>query len=538
LTLDRADPSLTVTLRRQGNPSADSIPPDWEAVIHAQRPANELISWNSLPPGDYELLTKFSDVRSFGGKAKRLAALSLTPGETRSMRVALPPPAPRPAEVGQLFLPNIADDELADIAAFGSDKGGESVQVPTALEDTTGGTVVYINADRARPPYYAVTSSRFITAARDSAEKASVPAEAAVHSRADVNLHIRSADKELSLPRGGSALFAGCEHAPRVAMSVSVLTDGLVRLPAPAGCKSVVFEFDPFEPVVSTAVIRPVEVKALGDFSLKAAGSADIHVVRDPGNAPIGDASVRVVTTSEQGDSVVLTQVNTSSDGWAHATTLPTKRELRAVALTREGDASLPARFMVDPRGRAKIDPLSIAQPSSLVIEPKIDAEFHRQFPDAVISEIHLDSKDDERLAEHRIMKLEGRESVTVDRVRPGKWRLMAVIRTGNAFDPIDLDDVDVPAAKSMTITPLVSPLVFQGRVLSHGNGVEGKVDIGGPRHAPSSIIRSITTAADGSFRVLLPARGRYDVSVRRAAAQELFIPIGEVEFNEPASPV
>lgn len=533
---DRFDPEMTVTLHRIEQPAVDDIPREWEPLVSARRSTATTTEWKTLPPGTYEILTKYTDPRRFGGKAVKLGETQVAVGEHKQLSVIFPPAPLTPAKILPLFLSANREELFADAQALGRGKDGTPVTVSVATESTTGGTMIYLAAGGAQSPFVAFTADRFISAPEHASTDSIVPANGIVLERGDANLHVKAAEPEMLLPRAALTAFQDCGPVPSVAVPIGIAPDGTIRTPAPAHCKSEVFHLDPFEPVVSTTTIPAGDVKYLGDFILRASGGADVHVVRQPGNASVDGATVRVAAPRVQGRTVLIATATTGADGWAHLSGLPPRRELRAVAFKEEAGSS-PARSMrVEPRQRATIDPLAIPRPAALTVKPVIDPEVKRQYPEAQIAEIQIERVEGEN-NERKSAAVEGRESVRFEELLPGRWHPLALVRIAGAVQPLDLEVVELAPGEEREITANVKPLVFSGVVTSHGSPVESQLDISGPRGESFSIIRSVPTDSEGRFRVILPAAANYDVEIRRMHSAAV-VPLGSVAFADPAVPI
>jgi hypothetical protein len=530
---DRLDPAMTLTLRRMEPPDAGGVPREWEPLVAAQPVITASTTWRSLPPGTYEVLTKYSDPSRFGGKAQRLGEIRLVAGDQKQLAVTLPPPPPVPAEVIQLFLPGVAEETISPAQTFGVGKKDALIRLRSASEAVIEGSLLFIEGLAAHAAFFAVTEERLITPPEATQEVAGPP-RAVVHPRADVQLRVTPADPALLLPRGGVASYQECRAASLVQLPFEVGSDGTIRLPAPAGCKSAVFRLEAFEPVISTRLIRAGEKVVLGDFALRAAGSARVRVAQLAANAPVSNAVVTVSAPDVDGRTVPVASAVTAVDGWATLDGLPPHRELQVVARKAE-NVSPPLPLRVEPAARALIDPLSLPSPASLEIKPRFDAETKSRYPDAQVSEIRIEPAQEK--GEPQSAEVGARESIRFDHLLAGTWNLLAVLRIAGGVYPLELQPVTLSAGEAQRIEPVLAPLVFSGTVTAHGSPVEAQVDIHGPRDQLASITRSVPAGKDGHFQVILPARGGYDITVRRMRSDRL-VPLGEVAFAEPAAPL
>jgi hypothetical protein len=538
VTTDRVDPNLIVTLSREEPNPPTSILADEQPRVWARWTKSNVITWSSLPPGVYGVYAKYPDPRYFMQTAAKLATVTLAAGGQRAVRVALPSVRLPATSSGALFLRGISRKDLGEeLQAFGRDTAGNPKLVEYCVEEVIGGSVVYVKTDSVRGPFYGMTKDRFFSTVPDLAEARqdanAEPWPAAVHPRAGAHVHLRFAEKDLQPPRSGVAVLRDCGKGDRVTVPIEVGRDNLARFTAAAGCQSMVLEFEPYEPVVTARVLQPGD-QSLGEFLLRGAGSAEVHVVRGPGAALVAGATVRVISDETPGQrSIVVKEAITDDRGWAHLPGLPPYRDLRVIAETPEGDKSDDAALRVEPRERGVVDPLAVPEPAALIVDAKIDETFLVRFPAARVATLFVRPADPDRQSEKRQQdtpKTRDAPLIRFDRLHPGRWLVSGLVSVAGTYSLVDIEGLELKAGETRRLEATIAPNVFEGVVTSEGNGVAAKViiDDGGQR-------LNFNSDASGMFRAALQNRGTYRVAVARLSAQGNFIPIGDVAFTDPS---
>jgi hypothetical protein len=537
---DRIEPNLVLTLAREDE-GATSIPVEQQPGVWSRWAASSQLTWSSLPPGSYGVYAKYPDPLFFNRRAERLATVTLAPGQRAGVRVALPPARQKATRSEMLFVRGIPTSDLGDdLELFARDPGGKPQRLEHFVKEAMGGSVAHVKTEGVRGPFYGMTSGRFFFTAADVVDAGTgasgEPRVMAVRPRADAHATLRYADEELEPPSAGVAVLRDCEADERARVSVPILIDKkrVARFSAPAGCRTMILEFDPFEPVIAGRTLQ-AGAQSLGEFVLRGAASAEVHVVREPGNLPVEGAVVRVFsdrTASEQ--PIPVGEATTDERGWARITGLPPNRSLRVVGQTPEGDRSDPVVVRVEPRGQALIDPLTIRDPATVIVDAKIDEDVLARFPAARVATLLLTPADLSRDAEKQQQDI-GPEGMPVrfERLHPGIWRLSGVVRVGGVYTVQDIEEIELTAGETAAVETTIAPNVFEGHVTSKGTGVAAKViveDRGRKLYFNSD--------SDGSFRLALQEAGTYRVWVARLSAQGNMIPIGEVDFRDPSRPV
>jgi hypothetical protein len=536
VTTDHVDPNLIVTLSREDSEGAASSLADEQPRVWARWTKSIVLTWSSLPPGVYGVYAKYPDPHYFMQTALKITTVTLAPGDQRAVRVALPSVRRPAASSGALFLQNVSRKDLGDVVeTFGLDSAGNPKPVEHFVEQVMGGSVVYVKTGGVRGPFYGFTKDRFFSTVPDLAEtrqEANVePWPASVHARAGAHLHLRFAEKDLQPPHSGVAVLRDCGDGDRVTVPIEVGKDNLARFTAPAGCQSMVLEFVPFEPVVTGRVLQAGE-QSLGEFLLRGAGSADVHVVRVPSEALVAGATVRAVSEPMPGErTIVVKEALTDERGWAHLSGLPTRSRLRVVAETADGDRSDAAAIRVEPMERGVIDPLPVTEPATVIADVKIDKAFLERFPASRVVQLTMRPNDHSRDSERRQADSPASDMpMRFERLHAGSWQLAGLVTAAGTYSPVKIGDLELKAGETRRVEKTITPNVFEGIVTRDGKGLRARVTID-----DGSNRVNFDSDADGIFRVVLQERGTYRVGVAPLSSQGNIIPIGDIRFDDPS---
>ncbi len=537
VTTDRVDTDMIVTLAQEGAGAATSIPADQQPLVWAKWATSKTLDWSSLAPGVYGIYTRYPEPRYFMQAATKIATVTLSPAEHRSVRIALPPVRRPATSVASLFVEDASDKGLGEgLEAFGSGPDGLARGVESVVEDVVGGWVIYLNTEGARPPFHAMTKNRFVTptgslanATRDANAK---PWPAAAYPRADAQVKLRFAEKDVQIPKSGMARQIDCgEESHGIAVPFEIRKDGFARFTVAAACQSLVLEVEPFEPVVTRKNLQPGE-QSLGEFILRAAGLADVRVARDPGGALVAGATVRIATRDDESETkapIVVAERVTDERGWAHFSGLPPYRELKVTAETPQGEKADGVTLRVKPRERSVVDPLGVPEPATLVVDAKIDAAVLSRFPSARVVALDIAPPDPSRESE-RMHESVADAPIRFGPLRPGRWLVSGLVVIGKSWEPFELGDLELKAGETRRLDARITPNVFEGIAVSEGKPVAAKifVDVRGQTMAFSS-------DPAGVFSVILEEKGIYRVAAAPLRAQSNVSPIGDIAFTDPS---
>lgn len=534
VTTDRVDPNMIVTLSREDSDSQKRIFENEQARVWAEWSRTTELTWTSLPPGTYAIYAKYPAPYYFMQSAVKLATVILEPEDHGTMKVTLPA-AREPASSASLFLRGASRSDLGEeLQAFGRDAAGTPQRLEQFIEDVIGGSVVHLRTDGIRPPLYMTTWDRFFSTVPDLAESSQganqEPWPVVVHQRVDAHFLLRSADEELLPPQAGLAVLRDCRSASRVMVPIQI-RGSIGQFTAAAGCQGMVLELEPFEPVITGQMLAPGE-QSLGEFVLRAAGSVDVRVVRDPSGAVVPGATVRAFNGEvPAGSSMVVKEALTDDRGWARLSGLPSYWKLRVTAQTAEGDTSEAAIVRVQPREQALIDPLEVPDAAVMIVDAKIDEAFLTRFPATRVVTLLVRPADPDRESEKRQENTAKENSATrFERLHPGRWLVSGIVSVAGTYSLFDIEDVQLKAGEERRVEATIEPNVFEGIVTSEGRGVAAKVIV-----KDRDRLLYFNTDTSGLFNAALDDKGTYKVSVARLSAQGNVIPIGDVSFIDPA---
>jgi len=549
VTSDRPDPNVMLTLEREGRDPAGSIPRSWQRGIWARWAKTTVTTWSSLPAGVYSIYAKYVDPRFFMRRATLVGKVELSASKEVQLKVTLPSERHAAARVVRLYLDGVPpqDVDVDQLEAFGLDAAGDVRGLHCVVQQTVGGTVLFVDADGAKSPFYAVTADRFIAASSDVVDapledSAVPPVTAVLQPRADAYLVFRSLEKELQLPRTGLAVLHECSKTiPSVSVPIRIMSGNLADFTAPAGCRNAVLSFNPFEPVILTKPLHAGH-QSVGEFVLRAAAFADVRVVRNPGDAVVPGAIVRVMALSDDWsntDRIPAAEAETGADGWAHMEGLPVLRSLQFVAQTPGGESSLSAEARAEPHGRLTIDPLSIPKPAMLVVVPKLSARVRDLFPSARVWLVFAEPVDPLRAAlEKQQRKLDDEDSaLRFEPLKPGTWRATALVEVAGTYAFVKIAEVELKAGETRRLDSQLEPAVFQGRVTSGGKGVAARITLDN-RSAPDIARQHFDSKKDGTFYAVLPNTGTYGAVAVRLDSQSDAIPLNDIDFTDPSQPM
>ncbi|HJW94925.1 MAG TPA: carboxypeptidase-like regulatory domain-containing protein, partial [Thermoanaerobaculia bacterium] len=541
---DRADRDLVITMQRDGD-AGSGVPSDWQRQVWARFATSAETKWESLQAGKYTMYAKYPDPKFFMPRALKIGEVTLGAG-AQELNVTLPPARTASSSAAALFISGAHRKDLGDvIEGYGADAQGARKRVDVAAEETSGGVVLHLKNESIAAPFFAVTATTVIPAFPDLAQpdKNGQPLRGIVHPRADAKLVVHSAEKELAFPQSGRVVLRDCGKVNRVTVPAEIQAGANVRFIAPAACHSLTLFIDPFEPIVIEKRLDGGE-QSLGTFVLRSSAAADVRVVRDLGAGIVAGATVRAVMRSDEyrGASVVVGETTTGDDGWAHFTALPIFRDIRFLALTGSGEASLPAEVRLEPHGHAVVDPLAIPKPAELVVEPRIDPQFKSRFPAVSILNVRLRSVDalHESSDDHALQPDESGLSRFAG-LRPGTWRVLTDIKVAGTATSIESEDIELKSGDSRRFIANVKPLVFECHVTANGKPVSSRADI--VNAAGTGAQRLYFNSNDnGVFHAVLPVGGVYQVEVARLyrteGTQSGELPVGEIDFSTPERPV
>jgi len=523
ISFDRIDPDLIVTLRREGETRLSEAVQDkaWSRPV-----ATKTIEWQTFPAGTVHVSVRHRDPTRFVHD-ERLRTLVLEQGKPRTLNVSLPPVPQRASAFVTVFAKTTEAEQPAPY------RGIEPLDV--AVVRAIAGVVLYLNTPDAHG--VVIPTRTHILLPRIPTEKgADSLLRVTALPRADATLNVRTTEPAVPLPVQGNAEHQQCGGHVRTVLPFPIRRDGGVSLVAPGDCRRTVLRWPPFEPVVIDRGFPAGKQTPLGMFELRAAAALEIHVKREGSEALVQGAGVRVLFNVS--DETALAEVTTDATGRAVAEGLPIGRRLYVEA--RDPKTALTGSTSVDlqPGERRVVNPLYVQEPAKVILRARIAPAFLEQHPGAWIRTVALHSIGADAPPARIAKLLENTDMAIFDELRPGQWKVVAVIHgvIEQAGQSVDVAELTIAAGEEKTIEPDIAPPFFRGRVTHQGRTV--KATIGVSENPTIGVTRWFPSRDDGTFIALLPKPGIFAVEVRLASAPATPMKVGQVSFEDPARPV
>jgi hypothetical protein len=535
---DHADADLVVTLLRDGGEPSPVLEA-WQSWIWSRSVEQPEVVWDSLPPGTFRLIGRYADPRKFSSRMV-LATVELTRRQERAISVTLPRTTPPANGIVPLFVDlrqkvegvDLRQLKSTEILAFAPDIGGHPQEIAHAIEQTSGGFLLYLKTTDVASAF-CVSTELVLTA--DLTKRIggnSIPAS--IMRRSNLRLLLVSKNGS-ALPSTAKAIFGNCRNGNEIVLATSVAASGGMELPAPSHCTTLALQLPPFEPVLLQPQLQPGETRNAGTFRVGIGAAASIRVTRDPEGAPVPTAEVRVITVDERNNRVTTGVGSTDDGGRLDLRGVPVHRSVFVEAKDPQSNISGVVQLFLEPGELKKIDPLRIPVPATIVLAPRLAPDFRARFPDATIVSVVLDPA--EPGAASRQTKTLGEASeLHFDALLPGTWKPTALLAVDGMTQPIRLPPVSVEAGEIKRVATEVRPLVFEGVVRIGDQGFATRIAF---REEPSrdSMIRFAQSTADGHFHIILPLEGTYGIQVIPPGERSL-IDLGEILFRDPDTPV
>ena len=534
VTTDHAAPEVILTLIPTAHLDT-SIPVEWQRRVWAREVATTVVDWQSLPPGKYDLVASWPDPLRFAPHVT-LVHESIDDTGEKEIHVKLPlsPPVTTSKYV-RMVVPGLTD--VKDLHAFIRVDGGVK---PTQASDEVAlaGPVLYANGTARGEDVLFTTADDVIVPGLAKGEFATA-VEGTHFPKADGALRV-SVPHGARLPPHGNARFDKCPRDETYVLPVNVAKNGEIALPLLVGCRALTLRFEDFAPVVLASLARKREQVWLGTHRLKAAASAEIHVVQEPIGTDVANA---IVTANVDRDAVGPLQTAkriAGNDGRVVISGLPVGEEITFRAVDESTDNSGSVSMVLKPGQHAVIDPLPLPDPASLTVIPSIDGSFRAENPDVAIVGLVVErqkAQEAEKVAERRSVDLTpGQGQAILRGMHPGSWRILVMVRLAGVTQPVDVDTVTLKSGDKKEIRPVVRPLALSGRVTLRGQGVFAQLAFTDPPGAGATI-RYAQSKNDGSFRIMLPRPGVYTVAARHTPMQPP-TDLGPIKFDESSGEV
>ncbi|MFZ2490284.1 MAG: hypothetical protein WA208_02255, partial [Thermoanaerobaculia bacterium] len=339
---------------------------------------------------------------------------------------------------------------------------------------------------------------------------------------------------QLLLPPGGPPVeqldvsFSQCAGGRRPAYRLQPAASR-IELAVPSACGAMHLTPTPYRLHTIAYRLASGAQRDLGELRLVSGTTLLVQTVAADPQAPLPG---RVITIRSSGDSSdIVGQATTSADGAARVTGLPLNEPLVLEAFEPVTNSRGRTDLLLGVAEHAAVR-VELLPPSTVRLKVRLSPAFRTTDPKAVIEEVTLLSS---LASEHPLQARMTGSEARVDRVPAGLWVASALVRTGDgALYPIRAGELKVEPSQNIERELEVEPLVFRGRVLRRNEPVSGDLSLADAKQ-PGAIRRTVRVAPDGSFSVLLPSAGMYDVEVTPAG--EAKIRLGWLRFDDPAHP-
>lgn len=510
--LDRTDEEMII-IPRTSAPSP--IPADWLDRWRAKTATTPAVEWASLAPGIYDLYAVNTNSLKFQAPVRLTTVHLASPGEETRVKVSLPQPRSVKSSYVKLLISPMAD--IASLKAYEEANAGNApVEIASAEEEAIGGRVVYLDTAAAPERTY-LTTSREILLPRSGSR---VGEAFTVQTLPRATLSFRLVGPAgTKLPAFVRSSFTVCaKDEPSRSLSFAVSKTGVVVMAVPSACRAAVIETGDYAPVTAAFLLKPAEKLALGDFRLSRSARAEVHVYRQPSGAIANDVLVRA--SVQRGSTFVpLQPAKTNADGVAQIAGLPPDEDLIIEAYKAGSELKGSVLLRLDPGQSAIVNPLEIPEAGSLSITASLHDDFLKSFPSAKLSALHLNriQKDDQQPPDTRDLRVSSNKTtVEFSELTPGSWGIQLLVEVEGSLQSIDAEPVDIKSGKLEEAERTAKPVVIEGVVLARKQGIEALIEVRDWPATPGGIARPFTSKSDGSFRMVLPREGTYDIGVRK----------------------
>jgi 5-hydroxyisourate hydrolase-like protein (transthyretin family) len=526
--VDRTDEDILVIPRPRTNSSTRG---DWLDRAYAKTAASAALQWTSLPAGAYDVWAVNTNPRKFQ-KPVRLTSVQLAAsGEETRVKVALPRAVPAKTAYLKLLLPRSADPgSLKAWAEATADNA--PLEIAFADEDAMGGRVVYLDTAAAPERTYLTTARELLLPRSGGRIGESLRVQPLPRGTLSFQLTAPSGTKLPAFVRG---TFSQCQHdEPRRALSFGVSRNGGVDMAAPAGCRTAMIEAGDFAPLAAAFNMKPAETRSLGAFRLSRSAGAEVHVFRQPSGEPATDVLVRALVRRGS-EFVPLRPVKTDDSGVAQLAALPPEEDLVIEAYEEGSELKGSTVVRLEPAESAIVDRLEIPEAASLSVTASLDDEFVRSFPSSSLFALRLIrmQKETDRPPDTRDLRLQSNKStVEFSHLAPGEWSIQLLVEIDKSLQTIDTEPVELASGERADVRRTAKPVVIEGVVRLRQQGIEALVEVRDFPPGATTIARPFPSQGDGSFRMVLPREGTYDIDVRRKIPDAPRIVLGQRELH------
>lgn len=524
--LDRDDPAIVVFVARASE--GTTVPQPMQPHVWA-RAATRSVEWDSLPAGDYRIWSRSTDPRRFE-PPNEIGRATVTAGGTAKVALKLPPTPPVEMSFVRFFIPS--NVPVADLHAFGGEKG-HIKEVAHSREETVGGEVIYVAGSSSPEGIYLTTKTQLMVAAtqpRTAAHQASTSYDTIRLPRAEGALRV-IVSKGVQLPKSGLETLHDCERGS-VQLPVNVAIDGKMSIPLAVSCRAVTLQFDNFTPLTIDVSVTEGEKKILGDHRLLAPSTAEIHVVRDPSGADAPEATVKVlVRRGSDVKPITIAEAKTDDRGRLVLKNIPSGEDVTFEAHDAVTELVGSTTMHVEPAKRVTVDPLDVPEWGTLKVSAELDPELKSEYPAAALLGVSI-TREGAQTRDTRTVNYDKETTEAMFRdLAPGRWDVEALINIDGTPQMETLEPATLRSGEDKRVSLTIKPLIATGQVLSNGKGTQVSLSIGEPA-SPSSGRRHVDTAADGTFKIVLPRPAIYYVQAQKLDRNAVATDLGPVMFD------
>lgn len=511
--LDRIDPEAVISVAPKTQ-NGQSVPAIAQSRMWGREATAGIVTWDSLPPGDYRVMATFPNPVRFATPLE-VGNVTLTLGASAELRVKLPPtPAPQ-STYTRFFVPAAT---LPVLHAFARKKGGGLEEARHSDEETAGGKVIYIAGITSPTDAYVTTETELITASarRPGPNRQSFAAAQTTRvPRGDGKLHV-NVPEGVTMPASAVQQLHDCTEGETITLAANVGPQGNIEVPLAVPCKVVTLQFENFAPLTLATSLEQGDRKWLGDHPLVPASTAEIHVVWEQSNTDAAGVVVQaMVRRGTDVRLIAVAEATANDEGRAVMKNVPAGEDVTFQARDPKTNLVGTAVARLEPGQRTLIDPLPIPELASLTVSPELDSDFKAEFPAAQILGITI-MRENSQPIERKTVNFDKEITEGVfQEIAPGRWTMTVLVNVDGSKELLDADAVTVDSGDDKHVAPQVKPLIVHGQVLSGGEGVAASLSVG-DAPGPNAIRRRVYTEEDGTFKVILPHSAIYYVQAQR----------------------
>ncbi|NOZ78054.1 MAG: carboxypeptidase regulatory-like domain-containing protein [Acidobacteria bacterium] len=442
-----------------------------------------------------------------------------------------------PAGAGRLTVLRWTGTRYEPAAVRTASQGGASLVVP-------GGCV--------KDAVFVVeTGSRVSRPVRPDTGRCSSPIAVKLLPRANVTFDAVAASGG-RVPRTAVLRFAPCPapgsvNAPAAArLPVALSPAGAVKAVIPAGCTDLSLLTAAFAPHSWWGLDLPAgKVTRLGTVRLRSGASLLVHTADADDGLPLAGVTVSLVSAAHAARAIHaalgghapkggVASGTSGTRGWVRLSGLPGGRFL-LIAVAKHHTPGC-AKVALERGKETVVDAIEVGRPGSLdVFVDDADLNLPPGFALELVPHVRICCRDVVALAP---VAVPPSGAVHLSRLVPGRWKLeLALMQPSGPYSTMGSGEVTIPSGGGASLEVSLEGKLFHGEVLLGGEPVEAHLEFAAVKPRPGDSSVSSASRADGSFTVLLPRPGAYNVRV--SVAQPAFTTTAPgVQFEKPSKAV